>query len=60
MPIFSGNSGGPLVDLDGKLIGLNGAIIFLNESAYALPIHEPLRRTTSAIAASTISKNPAG
>ena len=42
VPIFAGNSGGPLVDLNGKLIGLNGAIILLNENAYALPIHEPM------------------
>jgi S1-C subfamily serine protease len=43
VPIFAGNSGGPLVDLDGKLIGLNGAIILINENAYAVPIHEPMR-----------------
>jgi len=42
VPIFAGNSGGPLVSLDGKLVGLNGAIMFLNENAYAVPINEPL------------------
>jgi S1-C subfamily serine protease len=40
VPIFAGNSGGPLVDLSGKLIGLNGAIILLNDNAFAVPIHE--------------------
>ncbi len=39
-PIFAGNSGGPLVDLDGKLIGLNGAILLINENSYAVPIDE--------------------
>ncbi len=42
VPIFAGNSGGPLVDMKGKLIGLNGAIILINDNAFALPIHEPL------------------
>lgn len=42
VPIFAGNSGGPLVDLDGKLIGLNGAIILINDNAFAVPIHEAL------------------
>ncbi len=40
VPIFAGNSGGPLVSLDGQLIGLNGAILILNENAYAVPINE--------------------
>ena len=37
--IFGGNSGGPLFDLDGRLLGLNGAIIVLNESAFTIPVH---------------------
>jgi putative serine protease PepD len=39
-PIFAGNSGGPLVNLRGELIGINGAILLVNDNAYATPIHE--------------------
>lgn len=35
-PIFSGNSGGPLVDLEGQLLGINGAVDL--ESAVSLTI----------------------
>lgn len=40
VPIFAGNSGGPLIDLDGKLIGINGAIMLVNDLAFAVPINE--------------------
>ncbi|WP_372367293.1 S1C family serine protease [Candidatus Uabimicrobium sp. HlEnr_7] len=40
VPIFAGNSGGPLIDLDGKLIGINGAIMLVNELAFSVPINE--------------------
>ena len=40
IPIYMGNSGGPLVDLDGKLLGLNGAIILFNQNSYSVPIHQ--------------------
>lgn len=40
VPIFAGNSGGPLIDLDGKLIGINGAIMLINELAFSVPINE--------------------
>ncbi|MCA8921164.1 MAG: trypsin-like peptidase domain-containing protein, partial [Planctomycetes bacterium] len=36
-PIFSGNSGGPLVDLEGHLIGLNGAAEIERASALTIP-----------------------
>ncbi|MEK7483159.1 MAG: trypsin-like peptidase domain-containing protein, partial [Planctomycetota bacterium] len=39
-PIFSGNSGGPLVDMDGKLIGINAAILIQNEDSFSIPIGE--------------------
>ncbi|MCR4317529.1 MAG: trypsin-like peptidase domain-containing protein [Planctomycetes bacterium] len=39
-PIFSGNSGGPLVNLAGELIGINGAILLANDNAYATPINQ--------------------
>ncbi|MBI4570067.1 MAG: trypsin-like peptidase domain-containing protein [Planctomycetes bacterium] len=39
-PIFSGNSGGPLVDLSGRLLGINGAILLVNDNAYATPANQ--------------------
>lgn len=40
VPIFAGNSGGPLIDLQGRVIGINGAITLVNELAFAIPINE--------------------
>lgn len=40
IPIYMGNSGGPLLNMEGKLIGINGAIIFINRNSYAIPIHQ--------------------
>lgn len=39
-PIFSGNSGGPLINLKGELIGINAAIILHTEDSYSLPLNE--------------------
>lgn len=47
-PIFAGNSGGPLLDLEGRLIGLNGAILLVNENSYAVPIDE-IKRNFAAL-----------
>ncbi|MCZ6690800.1 MAG: trypsin-like peptidase domain-containing protein [Planctomycetota bacterium] len=38
--IFGGNSGGPLIDLEGRLLGINGAILLLNENSYAVPLRQ--------------------
>ncbi len=39
-PIFAGNSGGPLVNLKGELIGINGAIMLVSDLAFSIPINE--------------------
>ena len=40
VPIFAGNSGGPLIDLEGNLIGINGAIMLINDLAFSVPINQ--------------------
>ncbi|HON44558.1 MAG TPA: trypsin-like peptidase domain-containing protein [Planctomycetota bacterium] len=37
-PIFAGNSGGPLIDLQGNLIGINGAILLVNDISFSISI----------------------
>ncbi|MGE0713714.1 MAG: S1C family serine protease, partial [Planctomycetota bacterium] len=40
VPIFAGDSGGPLVDAKGRLVGINGAIVMINEMAFAIPLNQ--------------------
>ena len=42
VPIYAGDSGGPLIDEAGQLVGINGAIVMINELAFAIPIHQIL------------------
>lgn len=38
IPLFGGNSGGPLFNLAGKLVGINGAVAFDTPSAFAVSL----------------------
>lgn len=59
-PIYAGNSGGPLVSLDGKLLGLNGAILQINDNAYAVPIDQVMAKLKEMKAGSDIAGEQAG
>ena len=39
IPLALGNSGGPLIDLQGRLIGINGAVILVVHRSYSTPIN---------------------
>lgn len=43
VPIFAGDSGGPLINGKGELIGINGAIVMINEMAFAIPINQIMK-----------------
>lgn len=38
VPIFSGNSGGPMIDLRGRLVGINGAVDLQRAASMTIPI----------------------
>ena len=40
VPIYAGDSGGPLVNGKGELVGINGAIVQINEMAFAIPLNQ--------------------
>lgn len=37
LPITSGSSGGPLLDVSGRLLGINNAVSLIDERAFAIP-----------------------
>ena len=38
LPLFPGNSGGPCVDLQGRLVGINGAVDLQGSASFSVPI----------------------
>ncbi len=59
-PIYAGDSGGPLVNLAGELIGINGAIVMINEMAFAVPLEQILADLERLKAGETIEGEQAG
>lgn len=59
-PIYAGNSGGPLINLKGELIGLNGAILMINDNAYAVPINQVMNKIKDLKAGNDIEGERAG
>lgn len=60
VPIFAGDSGGPLVNLKGELVGINGAIVMINEMAFAVPLNQIMGDLDALKAGQTIAGVPAG
>lgn len=52
-PLFSGNSGGPLFDLVGRVVGVNAAITLNNDNGFAVPIAR-IRRNLPALRAGEV------
>jgi len=59
-PIFAGDSGGPLIDMEGNLVGINGAIVMINELAFAVPIDQIMADLDALKAGEVIQGEPAG
>lgn len=59
-PIFGGNSGGPLVNLAGELVGINGAILLAGDKAYAVPVNEILADLDALKAGKSVEGRAAG
>ena len=60
VPIYAGDSGGPLVNAKGELIGINGAIVQINEMAFAIPINQIMANMARLKAGEVIPGEKAG
>jgi S1-C subfamily serine protease len=60
VPIFAGDSGGPLVNLKGELVGINGAIVMINEMAFAIPMNQIKKDLAALKAGKVIEGEPPG
>ncbi|MBX3468335.1 MAG: trypsin-like peptidase domain-containing protein [Planctomycetes bacterium] len=59
-PIFAGDSGGPLLNMKGELVGINGAIVMINEMAFAVPLNQIMREMDAMKRGDVIAGVPAG
>lgn len=60
VPIYAGDSGGPLINDKGELVGINGAIVMINEMAFAVPINQIMKELPALKAGKTIEGEAAG
>ncbi len=60
VPIFAGDSGGPLINAKGELVGINGAIVMINEMAFAVPMNQIMAQYDRLKAGETIEGEKAG